>query len=108
MTKKTEAKTKPMSDIKIREVTTPPVKTFEITFTIPVTICMTVSEPGHSKGFDYTKWINEARPKVGVKLIKSLEYMDRLRADNEQHTLGEEVKEELWNDNIKVNSVVYK
>lgn len=104
---KTEVKTKPMSDIKIREVPNPR-RTFEVTFTIPVTICMTVSETGHSKEFDYTKWINEARPKVGYKLIETMKDNDKSCTDNGVETFEEIVKEELWNDNIKVNSVVYK
>ena len=104
---KTKVKTKPMSDIEIRDITKPG-KTLEVTFTIPVTICMTVSETGHSKGFDYTKWINEARPKVGYKLIETLEDNDKACTEHGTETFEEIVKEELWNDNIKVNSVVYK
>lgn len=105
--KKTAVKTKPMSDIEIRDVTKPG-RTLDVTFTIPVTICMTVSETGHSKKFDYTKWINEARPKIGVKLIKALEECDRICTDYDWYTFEEEVKNELYNDNINVDSVVYK
>ena len=105
--KKTEVKTKPMSDIKIRDITKPG-KTYEVTFTIPVTICMTVSETGHSKAFDFIKWINEARPKVGYKLIESLAEFDRMCSDYEYDTFADEVKTELCHDDINVDSVVYK
>lgn len=107
MKKKTEGKTKPMSDIEIRDVTKPG-RTFEVTFTIPVTICMTVSETGHSKEFDYIKWINETRPKIGVKLIEALAEYDRMCTDYEYDTFEDEVQSEFQNANIEVDSVSYK
>lgn len=109
MKKKTEGKTKPMSDIEIRDVTKPkPGKTLEVTFTIPITIRMTVSEAKPFMDFDYIKWVNETRPKIGVKIIKALEEKDRICTDNYWETFRDEVQKEFYNGTINVDSVVYK